>query len=350
MDQIIGTINDPDVTSDISPSGAPMPASVSNSGIIGNIADIDPNDIESEEDHYGSFGQQALTGIEGAAQGFAGPLATGAEKLLSKAGVPGLSPEEQAARAEANPITSNLSQAVGFGAGAFTGTGEAALLSKVGEAAVGAARLGEATNVVSKIAETGIRGGAELAALQAGDEASKFINQDPNQTLGSAAVNVGLSSLIGVAGGAFLGSIKPAVATTANKLGLEKLASDYMGEMKFLQDNPDMVQGAAEELSSRMNEVDNMRSVLNEAKPHLIAEAMPEVTPKSQGLIDDQLVQINDHITDALEKAANSVKTQSAVPYISEDWAKWNQTVTNPGASFSDKFLATNNVKRDLES
>lgn len=331
------------------PAG-PAPASIApNSPILGHVNDIDPNDIETQEEHFGSTGQQLLTGIEGTAQGFAGPIATGAERLLSKAGVPGISAEEQAARAEANPISHGFGEAIGFGTGALTGTGEAALLGKVGEAAVGAQKLGEGASLASKIAQTGIRGGAELAALQAGDEASKFIN-DPSHTLGAAALNVGLSGLIGIGGGAFLGALKPALATVGNKLGMSKLATDYMGEMKYLQDNPDMVHGAAQELSSRMDEVQNMRNVFSEAKKPLIQEAVPDYSVKAEGKINDQISEINAHLTDVIHNASQSVKTQSAVPYISEDWQKWYDTVTNPHAQFDDKFIATNELKRSLES
>lgn len=178
---------------------------------IGNIADLQPGEFKSEDDYnqekYSTPGQIALTAAEGAGHGFAGPLATGAEALASKAGVPGISPEEQEARAKAHPIIHYGSEILGFGLGALTGTGEAGLLAKFGEGAATAAGLAKAGTLGTRIASAGVRGAAELSAYQAGEEVSKTINQDPGQTLGSAAINVGLSGLMGGAGGVILGSV-----------------------------------------------------------------------------------------------------------------------------------------------
>lgn len=175
----------------------------------GNINAVHPDDIQTQEEKYSTPGQQLLTGIEGAAQGIAGPVATAAEAGLSKLGVPGLSPEEQEARASANPITRYGSEAASFGAGAFTGVGLPGMLGKIGQGAAEATNLGKATTTGAKIAGLAVSGGAELAALDTGNEISKAINQDPGQTLGNAAVHIGLSGLLGAAGGAALGSVSP---------------------------------------------------------------------------------------------------------------------------------------------
>jgi len=340
---------------DVSPSDISAVLIDQNTSVAsGNILHVNPQDVQTQEQYndekYSTPGQQLLTVGEGLGQGFAGPVATAAEAGLSKLGVPGLSPEDQAQRAQANPAESIGSNIVGFGAGALTGTGEAALLTKLGEGAVGLAKVGEGASLISKVASTGVKVGTEMAALQAGDEISKAINQDPNQTLGSAAINIGLSGIIGGAGGAVLGSVSPLFKTAANKMGVSKLATDFMGETKFMQENPDMVQGATQELSGRMAEADNMRNVMAEAKPELIAQAMPEVTEKSQAKIEAQINDINSKLTSTIETAGNSVKTKAAVPYIAEDVTTWQNVVTNPNATFADKFLATNKLKQNLES
>src|ERR1019366_5705689 len=72
---------------------------------------------------YSSTGQQIGAGLEGVAQGVAGPLATLAEQGLSKLGVPGLTDEDIAGRQEANPITHGLGEAAGLIGGTLTGTG-----------------------------------------------------------------------------------------------------------------------------------------------------------------------------------------------------------------------------------
>lgn len=312
-----------------------------------DIDQVPQSDLPSEEDIYGTPGQQALTVLEGAGHGYAGPVATGIEKGLSKLGVPGLSPEEQEARARTNPGEHVASEIGGFGLGALTGSGEAAVLSKIGE---GAAGLAGGAGIVSKIAQTGIKAGAELSALQAGDEISKTMNQDPNQTLGSAAINIGLSGIIGGAGGTVLGSVSPLFKTAANKLGVTKLATEFMGETKFLQDNPDLASGATKELSDRMSEAENMRNVFYEAKPELIAATVPEISSGNSAKIDGQLTDIGNKVSTRLAEAEGSIKTRAAVPYLTEDFQKWQQTITDPNANFADQFLATNNLKQAFAS
>ena len=153
--------------------------------------------------------------------------------MLSDAGVPGLTPEDQAQRAEQNPATSAISEMAGFGAGAALGTGEAAVLGKIGEAAAAtASSLGKAT-IASRLAIHGIRAGAEIAALQAGNEVSKSINQDPNQTLGSAAVNIGLAGLIGGVGGVALGGISDLWSKGLSKA--DELVNDVKARVAYRQ-------------------------------------------------------------------------------------------------------------------
>jgi hypothetical protein len=246
----------------------------------------------------------ALTAGEGAAKGALGPVATGAEALLSKAGVPGLTPQDQIARAKANPITRYGSEAVGFGASALSGIGEPALVSKLGE---GVLRATEAAGVGNKLVQTGIKVGTEVAALQAGDEASKFINQDPTQSLGSAAVNIGLSGIIGGAGGVALGGVSSLWNKAANKMEATKFATDLMGETQFLQDNPDMVGGAARELNGRMSEVENMRDILSDAKPELIATTMPSQTPTPK------MVEQAEGVLKSVDSAIEKIKSEPGI-------------------------------------
>lgn len=174
-------------------------------GVPGNLNDVDPAHIQTPEERFSTPGQQALTIAEGIGQGLAGPVATGAEAALSAVGVPGLSPQEQEARAQANPIERYGSEIGAFGASALYGVGEAGLLAKIGHAAEDLSGLSKA----QKIARLGVSSGAEFAALQTGNEVSRAINQDPNQTLGSAAINIGLSGILGVGLGAGLGSVSP---------------------------------------------------------------------------------------------------------------------------------------------
>ena len=181
----------------------------------------------------GTPGQQALSLVEGAAKGLAGPIATGAERVLSEAGVPGLTPLEQEERAAANPITHGVGEAGGllvpalFTAGT-SAAGRAALeapeaasllskaagftqgelLSQVGKAAATALGLApEGAGVINRIGSHVVSGAIENALFSAGDIGSKIINgQSPEEAIETALPYVGLSALAGGVLGAGFGS------------------------------------------------------------------------------------------------------------------------------------------------
>ncbi len=188
-----------------------------------SILDQQSSGRQSPEEYFNAkhstLGQQALTIAEGAAQGLAGPVATGAEAALSAAGVPGLSPLEQERRARANPVERYGSEAGSFAASSMAGIGEARLAAEAGNVA---AKGIQGAGLASRLASAGVKTGAEIAALQSGSELSKMINQDPNQTIGSAAINVGLAGLLGGVAGTGLGAVselwKAGADKTANLL------------------------------------------------------------------------------------------------------------------------------------
>lgn len=341
MDEIIGSINDPGVTA--APANEPAPASViPDSGIIGSVHDIDPSHIETEEEHFGSPGQQIAAGLEGVAQGAIGALAPALEE---SAGI--TTGENIRAREKAHPVTHGVGEALGFVGSLAGGLGEASLAGQVGNIGEHVAAILPET--VSKIAATGIKTGAEMAALAASSELSKMVEADPNQTLGSAAINVGLSGLIGGAGGVVIGSVSPLWQKAKNIIGVEKIASDFMAETKAIQEAGDPIVSATNELKGRINEADNLWKTMSESKPEVLARAMPEATPENAAKIDGQIQEISGHMEKALRSASESVKTRNAVPYLAEDFNAFQQAVSNPNATFADKFVATNKLKTTLE-
>lgn len=180
----------------------------------------------SPDEYYGSTGQQIKAGLEGAAQGVLGPLAPAAERAL------GVKGEDILGRQAANPVTHGIGEAAGFIGGSFIpGLEEVNLGSQVG-------KLGEAAKAASGLeglAATGIKAGSELSALAASTELSKAVEGDSNQSLGSAAINIGLSGIIGGAGGAVLGSVSPLWDKVKNTTGVGKLMSDFINETAALQ-------------------------------------------------------------------------------------------------------------------
>jgi hypothetical protein len=169
---------------------------------------IDNFDVDHylQQKQYGSTGQAAIAGLEGAGRGVVGPLAPMAEKAL------GVSEEGIRGRKSANPLAAGAGETAGLIGGALTGVGEGALLEGAGKA-VGSL-------VEHKIGSAAIKAAAEGALYQSGDEMSKAVLQDPNQSVGSAVASIGLSGLLGGTLGAISGSVSPLwQATVGKKLG-----------------------------------------------------------------------------------------------------------------------------------
>lgn len=182
---------------------------------------IPEHEFQSDEEKYGSGSQQVIAGLEGAAKGVLGPLATAAEVY---SGI--TTPEAIRGREEANPITHGLGEVAGFAGSALASFGAAPAVGLAGKAAakVVGTRLGE--GILAQVATAGIRTGAEMAALQVGNEVSKLITKDPSQSLESAAINVGLAGVIGGAGGAVIGSVSPLWKAASKATHLEAIVND----------------------------------------------------------------------------------------------------------------------------
>lgn len=241
MDDVSGFIPDGQFTPD---------APVASNGASGFIPD---DQFQSDEDKYGTPGQMAITAVEGAAHGVAGPLATIAEKHIL--GVP---EADIRGRQEANPITHGIGQAVGLGGGLLTGTGEAALMTKAGELAAGAVGLGkglETANLGYKVGSAAVQQAAEMAVLQSGDEVSKMILHDPSASAESALSNIGLAAALGGATGAAVeGTVKPLWNATAgpkvNEM-LSKVANHLNGDGRAIL--PEAVDQAVTDLGINLS-------------------------------------------------------------------------------------------------
>lgn len=187
-----------------------------------------PNEVRAEK--YGSLGQQAITGLEGVAEGVAGPLAPLAEHHLL-----GVSKEDILARREENPITHGAGQVAGLAGSLLTGVGEGALLAKAGSTITKAVGLGSeavrAAPLVYKVGSSAVQQAAEMAILQGSDEVSKMILNDPKTSAESAIANIGLSAALGGAGGAFItGAVSPLWEVTGAPL-LEKTLAGFRNHL-----------------------------------------------------------------------------------------------------------------------
>lgn len=254
--------------------------------------------FQSDEEKYGSLGQQFIAGLEGAAQGIAGPLAPMAERAL------GVDPKDIRLRAENNPWTHGLSEAAGLAGSLFTGVGAGALAAKAGQGAATALKLGlEGSSVGSRIAAGAAKVASEMALLQASDEASRAITEDPAQSVGTAAANVGLAAILGgVTGGAFSGigeTAKAVMNSSTLKEFSERLASRASGvapDEKILQEFQD-AHRLYHELGSEIGGVDGIRA-------QSVANLMPELNPKIIDQADGLLRQMDSKIVQ-LEKSGD---------------------------------------------
>lgn len=260
--------------------------------------EIPDDQVVLDEDKYGTDEQMAITALEGAAHGVAGPLATLAEtKIL---GVP---EEDILARQRENPLVHGAAQGVGLLGSAVAGTGMGALMGKAGEAAAALSGLGKTTEAAralagaetalkaatkagdaAKIAEASaavnaaqfvqkeipyayrvgseaVKQATEMAIFSADNEASKMLLNDPETSADTAIAEVGLNMAMGGAGGAFFaGAVSPLWHATVGPgvtKSLETLSSHLGGGPRV--QTPEAVAAAMDTLQTEMSPV--MRAV-----------------------------------------------------------------------------------------
>jgi hypothetical protein len=194
-----------------------IPAHQLNDALQSGYTEATDQDLEKHlaEQEYGGVGQTAIAGLEGLGRGLAGPLATASELALGLT-----TPEAIRGRELASPTAAYTGEIAGLIGGGLLGTGEARV-AEMGAHAVGKAIFEhEAPSLVSKIGSAAVKGAVENSIIQSGNEVHKMIIQDPEQSVGSAAINIGLSGVVGGALGTAVGSAKPLWdATVGNKVG-----------------------------------------------------------------------------------------------------------------------------------
>ena len=204
-----------------------LPASELPQALDQGFQQASPEQVQQfiNQQKYGTAGQQLLTGIEGAASAATFGVSTGVERAL------GVNPEDIIGRREENPLAHGIGQGVGIAGTAFIpGGGTAGLLSKAGQASSEALGL-TGTSALSKIGSAAVKGAAETALVTSGDEVSKMLASDPNQSVETALTNVGLSTFLGGGLGGAVGSVQPLWdATMGPKVGsVLKAISDRVG-------------------------------------------------------------------------------------------------------------------------
>lgn len=319
-------------------------------------------------------GQTLLTGVEGAAEGIVGPLGPLAEKGLYKLGVDELAPERQEARKAANPWTHGLAEAGGFGVSLATGMGIAPILGKIGKVALGATAVAKglvaaeealkiaqvtgkgieeaqaalkiakaATPLAERAAAGAIKMSAEMAALQAGSETSKYINDVPN-SMGGALTNIGMSGLIGGLTGGAVPVIGAGIGRTTEKLGLK----EFTDRLRYRMTGASDVEAISKEFDDAMGSYKDMNE---EAwgPTGLKAQAMTKVMPEMSEKLTAQAQDIYDKGNSAIQKMVEEGVPQRYVEKVSKDFNRFQEVATRPDMTPSQLFDAANEFKSTLQ-
>lgn len=160
--------------------------------------------LSSEQ--YGTVPQQIGTAIEGAASAATFGLSTLAERLA------GVNKKDIIARKAENPMAHVIGQVGGLVGSSLLvpGGGAAGALEAAGSGVAGS--LG-----AQGIARAATKAAVESAMLESGNEISKMITKDPNQTAQTAMANIGLSTVGGALIGGGISAIHPMWEATVGK-------------------------------------------------------------------------------------------------------------------------------------
>ncbi len=296
---------------------------------------------ESLQSSHGSVGQQAITGLESAASTGTFGLSNLAETKLM-----GVKPEDIRAREEANPVASM----VGSVAGLVNPLGiEGKALTSAGKAA--------AKKLAPDIVEQGIMAGvkrgavklaAENALYQSGDEISKLIKEDPNQSVQTAIADIGLATVLGAGLGGGIGAVSPLwKASVGNKAG--QFAADFKARLAEHINNPDPAAALTDELSNYHGSIKDMASEVygpKGLKAQEVGKLLPEeVTPKILSQVNDISAKADSALKDMHSKQVPERYQMKLV----NDLNQFHEIATKPEATPTEIFNATQDLKQTLQ-
>lgn len=284
-----------------------------------------PEQLQKLVDHtkYSSTGEQLKT--------FAENLASGATAGLTSAAlaneIPGYA-EAKLARQEVNPGIAALGEGAGFVGSMLTGVGEGALALKAGEAA--AAKLGFQATGLGRVGSAATKATVENMVMQAGSEADKMFISDPHQSMETAAVNMGLSGVIGgltgsaVSGGGLLWEMGPGKKLSAL---LDNVKNRAAGVPKDLQARAglDLVPEASALLG------DNALARTEGA--HLL-ETNTFAGAKLQKVVDDVKVQLDNTLASTVGKTEAQIEELRHISDASQGLKLKEQIVKDLGEKF----------------
>lgn len=284
---------------------------------------------------FGTPTEQLKTAAEHAASSATFGLSTKAETAL------GVDPKDILSRSEENPKAAMAGDVAGL---LIPGAPEATILKEVGEGAKALTGLGkEGAGILSHVAAGAVKAVPETALFAAGDENSKFIAGDPNQSAETALTNIGLSGLFGAATGGAFGAVSP-LFKAANESKLGQFIEDFKSQLKNRMDNPNPVENLTKELQDHYNTIKGMADEVYGAsglKAQEIQKLMPEMGPK----ITEQVGTLADRVSNAVQ----DLKDDPYVGKLQNAAEKWRAAVTAAENDPAKIFDATQKFKQQLQ-
>lgn len=349
---VLGSIDPSEVTQAVAagthslPSGTPISV-ISPDGIIGTM---DPSEApqafnngyryatphDTQLAKYSTPGQKALTLLEGLGSGATFGLSDAVEMGQ------GVKAEDIRGRRETNPGYNIAGQ---IGSLIIPGAPEAEALHAAGNGLY-EALAGE--GLLRTIGARTASEAAQMALIQAGDETSKLITQDPNTSVESAVSDVGLAAVLGGSFGAAIGSVSPLwKATVGNKVG--QVIEDFKGRMNYHLTNPNPVDNLVSEMGNHYNTVKGMADDVYGAaglKAQDIAKSMPEMSDA----ISTQATSIGQDVKATVDKM---VKKPDSYPArlsskLLDDFNTYDKAVAN-AQSPDEIFNAAQDLKQTLQ-
>lgn len=297
---------------------------------------------EVNQQKYGSPTEMIKTGLEGAAQGILGPIAPAIEKHVF-----GTKDEDIQGRKEANPFIHGAGEIAGLGGSMLTGFGEGAMAAKLGEA-VGAAT--KAPGLIARLASPAAKAAVENMAIQAGDEVSNMIINDPNTSAQTALADIGLSGILGGTIGGAIGAVSPLFKAAGNTR-VAQMIEDFKGRIDERLHTPDPVQATSDELSHLYHNIKDQHSEVFGTKG-LKAQEIAKVVPEMNDKIAEQSQVVYSKVQNSIDKMKKDAYSYPPrlASKIEADLGHYVEAVSKEGSTSAEHFNAIQDLKRQMDS
>lgn len=309
---------------------------------------------------YSAPSQQAITALEGAGSAATLGTTTAAEVAL------GVKGSDITKRREINPGMHTLGEVAGLTGSMLVGTGEGALLTKVGTKAEQIAEVVMGAKTASKIGSMAVKGAAENAMFQLGDEASKKFANDPHQSTETALANIGLSAVLGGAFGAGIGTTSelwkmgPGKNVEALLSAMKNRSSGLPAELKTaanvelapeiegaLGDSPHAKQAAMDLMDSGSKRGTAFQASMADFKTN-VNKSLPEAFGRSEQEIMD-LAHDSKYETGKQFQETLSKNLDEKIAPIAEKYDQFTEKFKNAAVTDTERNLISEQVSKAID-